>query len=67
MRLEDSLFALDEVVGVILQHGSTLCLLLACCHNLHQAHHRCHFPVTLCAKAVAFFLEALDCKSRKLL
>ena len=67
MSLEYSLFALHEIVGVVLEHWCTLGILLSCCHDLHETYHCCNLPVALCSKAVALFHETLDCKSRKLL
>ena len=67
VSLQDPLASLYKVVGVILKEGGSLRILRVRGHDLHQAHHGRRLPVSLSAKAVALFHQALDRQPRKLL
>ena len=66
VRFQNTLFAVHQIVGIILEHRSTLCIFHSGSHHLHQADHGSNFPVTFRAEAIAFFHQTLDGKSRKL-
>ena len=67
MGFQNTFLALDQIVGVILQHGSTLGILFACGHDLHQTYHGGYLPVTFCAEAVALLHQSLNGQSGQLL
>ena len=67
MRLQNAFFAGHKIVGVVLHHGSTLCILDTRCHQLHYTDHCGYLPVALRSEAVAFFHQSLDRQTRKLL
>ena len=64
MSFQNTLFSLDQIIGIVLQHGSTLGILHSPGHDLHQTHHGCYFPVAFRTEAVAFLHQPLDRQSR---
>ena len=67
MRLQDAFLARHQIVCIVFHEGGTLRILHARRHDLHQANHCRGLPVALAAKAISFFHQTLDSKSRKLL
>ena len=66
MGLKDSLFAGNKIICIVFHKGSSLRILDACGHDLHQTHHSRRLPVALGSEAVSFFHQSLHRQSWKL-
>ena len=67
MSFQNAFFSRYKVVCVVFHEGSSLCIFLALCHDLHYTNHSCCLPVTFRTETISFFHQSLHCKSRKLL
>ena len=67
MSLKNPFLAGYQIVSIILQERSSLCILHTFSHDLHQTHHGCGLPVSLRTESVSLLHQSLNGKARQLL